>query len=74
MENISVIGIALLIFLIFGFIFYKLFRATVKKEYGSKMYAHWPTQLSLWQTVILYSTVLTTIVLFGLKWMNILNV
>jgi hypothetical protein len=73
MEKIELLVITLFIFLLCIFLFWKLFKVSSKKEYGSKMWKHWPTQLSLWQAVILYSSGLTAVIVFGLKGLNILN-
>ena len=73
MENNWVLLTAILIFLIFTFLFWKLTSGYAKKEYGKKMWKHWPTRLSYWQGAILYSMGFTIITMFVLKWSNILT-
>jgi hypothetical protein len=73
METTWTIIIALLIFIIFIFLFWKLTNGYAKKEYGKKMWKHWPTRLSYWQAAILYSMGFTGITLFLLKWVNVLS-
>ena len=73
MEKNWVLLIAILIFLIYTFLFWKLTSANAKKGYGPKMWKHWPTKLSYWQAAILYSIGFTTITMFLLKWGNVLT-
>lgn len=72
MEKIWILLIAILIFLVYVFLFWKLTSGGAKKEYGSKMWKHWPTRLAYWQAAILYSVGFTVITMFLLKWGNIL--
>ena len=46
MEKIWILLIAILIFLVFIFLFWKLTSGGAKKEYGTKMWKHWPTRLA----------------------------
>jgi heme/copper-type cytochrome/quinol oxidase subunit 2 len=73
MEKIWVVVIAILIFLVFAFLFWKFTNKDIKKEYGTKAWKHWPSRLSYWQAVILYSTGLTVITMFVLRWATILD-
>lgn len=73
MEKIWVLLIAILIFLISTFLFWKLTSAYAKKGYGPKMWKHWPTRLSYWQAAILYGIGFTAITMFLLKWGNVLT-
>jgi hypothetical protein len=73
MEKIWVLVFAILIFLVFIFLFWKLTAADAKKEYGIKMWKHWPTRLSYWQAAVLYSVGFTIITMFLLKWGNVLT-
>jgi len=72
MEKIWILVIAILIFLVFVFLFWKLTNSGAKKEYGAKMWKHWPTRLAYWQAAILYSVGFTVITMFLLKWGNVL--
>ncbi|PWK19242.1 hypothetical protein [Xanthomarina spongicola] len=73
MSKKEILLIAILIFLIFIFLFWVLTSGYAKKEYGTKVWKHWPTRLSYWQAAILYSMGLTAITMFLLKWGNLLN-
>ncbi|MCE2612131.1 hypothetical protein LVD13_04040 [Flavobacteriaceae bacterium D16] len=73
MEKIWTLLIATLIFLVFVFLFWKLTSGDAKKEYGKKMWKHWPTRLSYWQGAIFYSFVFTIIVMILLKWWDVLT-
>jgi len=71
MNKILILGIAL--FLIFIFLFWLLTRGYVKKKYGTKMLNHWPTRLAYWQAAILYSVGLTFVIMYVLRWTNVLT-
>jgi len=73
MENKWILLIAVLIFIIFIFLFLWLGSGYFKKEYGTKMWNHWPTRLSNWQAAIFYSVILTIITMFLLKWTTVLT-
>jgi hypothetical protein len=73
MEKKWIVVIALLIFLVFIFLFWRLTRGYAKTGYGTKLWTHWPTRLSYWQAALLYSMGLTMITLFLLKWSKILT-
>lgn len=73
MEKIWILLIAILIFLVFAFLFWRLIGLNAKKEYGTKMWKHWPTRLSFWQALIFYSGGFTLLTMSLLKWGNILT-
>tara|TARA_R110002049_G_scaffold38978_1_gene120319 strand:+ start:7517 stop:7741 length:225 start_codon:yes stop_codon:yes gene_type:complete len=73
MENKWIFLIAILIFLTFIFLFWMLTSGYSKKEYGIKMWKHWPARLSYWQAAILYSTGFTSITMFLLKSTHVLT-
>lgn len=73
MEKFWVLLIAILIFLAFVFLFWMLTSGDVKKEYGTKMWKHWPTRLSYWQGAVFYSVGFTIITMLLLKWGKILS-
>lgn len=72
MEKSTVIIIAILIFLIFSFIFYKLINNYVKHVFGEKWLNFWSNRLYFWQSLIFMSITFTAITLYFLKWTNIL--
>jgi len=72
MNNILVIGIPL--FLIIIFIFWKLTSGPMKKEYGEKMYKNWGSQLYYWQAAMYISVGITFVIMFFLKWANIVTI
>ncbi|MFL2580073.1 MAG: hypothetical protein ACJ0QQ_08420 [Parvicellaceae bacterium] len=72
MGNIWIIAIGL--FLIILFFYWRISKNYFKNEVFSK--GTWKTgvtQLSYWQGAILVSSVATTLILFILKWTNILT-
>jgi len=73
MEKKWILLIAILIFVIFTFLFWRLTSGYAKKGYGTKMWKHPPAKLAYWQAAILYSIGFTTITMFLLKWGNVLT-
>jgi len=75
MENISAITviIAISIFLISFFIYWKVMSYYSKKEQGEKMYKQWNAKLYFWQGAIFTSTGITFLTMFILKWTNVLT-
>lgn len=73
MENNLILFIAILIFIAFIFSYWKITRSYGEKEYGPKLWKHWPTRLAYWQGAILYSMGFTAITLYVLKWSNVLS-
>ena len=73
MGNIWTILITILICITYIFLYWKLTRGYGKKEYGTKMWKHWPTRLAYWQGAILYSIGFTFLTVFLLKWINVLT-
>jgi len=45
----------------------------MKKEYGEKMFKLWSSRLYYWQAAIYFSAVLAVLVMFLLKWANVLT-
>jgi Flp pilus assembly protein protease CpaA len=73
MEKIWVLITAIVLLFFYAFLLWRLTSGDTKKEYGSKMWKHWPTRLYFWQGIILYSVGFTIITMFLLKWGNILT-
>jgi hypothetical protein len=73
MDKFGLIGIAILIFLINIFIFWKLSKGPLIKEYGKAGWKNWRSRLYYWQAAIYYCTGGTFLILFLLKWANILS-
>ncbi|MEM7086034.1 MAG: hypothetical protein AAF489_07620 [Bacteroidota bacterium] len=73
MEKTWVLIIAISIFLVGLFLFWKLVGVDAKKKYGTKMWKHGPTRLSYWQAAIFYSASFTILSMLLLKWGNVLT-
>jgi hypothetical protein len=73
MENFRIFLIAIVVFAGFALLLWKLTSKEAKTEYGTKLWKHWPTRLSYYQGLILYSTGLTLLSLFLLKWINLIT-
>ncbi len=70
MEKIWIIIIAIAIFLILNFLFYKSLYGYVKKEVGEKMWkiGIGGNKFGFWQSSMFFSTAGTALILYILKW------
>ncbi len=73
MENIWVITTATVIFLILGFLFYKAMTGYVRTSFGKKWLKIWGNKLYFWQSLIFVSIAGTVVIMFLLKWGNVLT-
>ncbi len=73
MEKTWIFLIAVMIFLVFIFLFWALTSGYSKKKYGIKMWKHWPNRLSYWQAAVFYALGFTAITMFILKWAHVLT-
>lgn len=73
MEKIWVITIAAVIFLILNFLYYKILNVYYKNMIGKKMWKLGGTKVYFWQGSIFVSTGGTILILYLLKWLNILT-
>ncbi len=71
MEIIWIIAIS--VFLISIFLFWKFTKGHFKKEYGKKIWNHWGSRIFYWQGVIFVGTGVTFFIMFLLKWTNLLT-
>jgi len=67
MEKTWILLITLFIFLLLVFGFYKLTRTYAEKEYGPKIWKHWPSKLYYWQAAVFYSLGGTALIVLLLK-------
>jgi len=73
MENIWVIVIAIVIFTILSILFYVSMKGYVSEAYGKKWLTLWGNKLYFWQSLIFISIAGTVLILYLLKWGNVLN-
>ncbi|MFQ3172932.1 MAG: hypothetical protein ACI8W0_000012 [Flavobacterium sp.] len=73
MEKIWIIVIAILLFLISNLIFWRITAVHRKKEYGKKMWKLLGARTYYWQASIYISTGATILIMFLLKWANVLT-
>ena len=73
MEENWIIALAFAIFILLNFIFYKSFNAYYKKEIGKKMWKLGGARVYFWQESIFVSTFGTALIIYLLKWLNVLN-
>ena len=72
MENVWIIAIVL--FLIIIFLYWRISKNYFKNEVFSKgTWGNWGTRLFYWQGAIFVSIVVTTLIFFLLKWTDILT-
>ncbi|MBO2545752.1 hypothetical protein J0871_15120 [Salegentibacter sp. BDJ18] len=70
MVKIWVIAISL--FLIITFLFWNFTKGHFKNEYGKKMWKKWGTRTFYWQGALFVGFGGTFLILFLLKWANVL--
>ena len=73
MDKIWIILIAISLFLISIFVFWLITAGHRKKEYGKKVWKLWGARTFYWEGAIYVSTGVTILILFILKWANILT-
>ncbi len=73
MEKVWIITIAATIFLLSGVLVYKSLTAFVIEKFGDKWLTHWGNRLYFWQSLCFTTLAATALILFLLKWLNILS-
>ncbi|WP_282019192.1 hypothetical protein [Salegentibacter mishustinae] len=71
MELIGIIAISL--FLIITFLFWRFTKDHFRQEYGQKRWKKWVTRTFYWQGAIFVGTGGAFLILFILKWTNVLT-
>lgn len=73
MEGIWTILTASAIFVAMGFLFYFAMRGYVTENYGKKWLTLWGNKLYFWQSLLFVSIASTALLLFLLRWVNVLT-
>lgn len=73
MTNFWFISIAIATFLLVNFLHYRIMKGYVKQEFGKKWLTIWGNKMYFWQSSILVSTAATLLIMYLLKWTNILT-
>lgn len=73
MDNIRIIAIAVVIFLLLNALFYRILNGYVTEAYGKKWMTLWGNKVYLWQSMIFMSTAGTALVMYLLKWSDVLT-
>jgi hypothetical protein len=73
MENIWLIVLAIVIFSVLSVLFYVSMRGYVSEAYGKMWLTLWGNKLYFWQSLIFISTAGTVLILYLLKWGNVLR-
>ncbi|RAJ17020.1 hypothetical protein [Olleya aquimaris] len=67
MSKSWTLTIAIVMFLIFTYVYWKLTKGYVQKVMGKKMWSHWGNQTFYWTNVLLVSGFLTVLVIYLLR-------
>jgi hypothetical protein len=73
MNKIWIIITAIAIFLIINLLYYKIMKGLVKESLGKKWLSVWGNKVYFWQSSIFVSTGFTVLIIFILKWSNVLT-
>jgi len=73
MNNFWIITTAITIFLIINFLYYKSMKGYVKDSFGKKWLSIYGNKVYFWQSSIFVSTAGTLLVMYFLKWSNVLT-
>ncbi|MCX2680078.1 hypothetical protein OOZ15_09025 [Galbibacter sp. EGI 63066] len=73
MEKIWVLLIAIATFLIINLIYYKSMRGYVGNAFGKKWLKIWGNKVYFWQSSIFVSTGGAFLIMYILKWSDVLN-
>lgn len=73
MEKTWIIILAAAIFLIINLLYYKSFKGYVGKAFGTKWLKIWGNKVYFWQSSIFFSTGGTILIMYILKWSNVLT-
>ena len=73
MEKIWILILAFAIFLVLNFVFYRSMKSYVKSAFGKKWLKLWSNKLYFWQSSVFVSIAGTALIMFVLKWANVLS-
>lgn len=73
MNNFWIITTAITIFLIINFLYYKSMKGYVKDSFGKKWLSIYGNKVYFWQSSIFVGTAGTLLVMYFLKWSNVLT-
>ncbi len=66
-------AIAVSLFALFNFIFWKVTNGPIRKEYGERLFKRWDSKLYYWQGAIYVSSGLTVLILWLLNKGDLIN-
>jgi lysophospholipid acyltransferase (LPLAT)-like uncharacterized protein len=73
MEKFWIIIIAIAIFFLINFLFYKTLNVYYRNEFGKKMWKRGGAKVYFWQGSIFVSTAGTFLIMYLLKWGDVLT-
>jgi len=73
MEKTWIILIAIVLFLLITFLYWKMTRSYVEKTYGEKMFKQWGPRTFYWTSVLFVSGGITVLSLLLLRSINVLT-
>ena len=65
--------IAALTFTVLSVLFYKVMKGYVQEEFGKKWLHVWGNKVYFWQSLIFVSIAGTALIMFVLKWLNVIT-
>jgi hypothetical protein len=73
MGKVGVLAIAIVIFMILSFLFYKSMKGYVREAFGKKWLHIWGNKVYFWQSLLFMSIAGTVLIMFLLKWAKVLT-
>jgi len=68
MDKIWIVIITILVFLLVGFVSYRIMKSYVHEAYGKKWLTLWGNKVYFWQSLIFISMAGTVLFMYILKW------
>jgi len=73
MEKKWIIILATVIFLILSFLYYKSMTGFVREKFGKNWLKNWGNKVYFWQSLLFVSVASTALIIYLLKWGNVLT-
>ncbi|WP_430966740.1 hypothetical protein [Spongiimicrobium sp. 2-473A-2-J] len=72
MEKALIVTIVIAIFLVLSLLFNKILKGYVKESFGKKWLSVWGNKVYFWQSLVFVSLAGTALIVYLLKWTNVL--
>lgn len=73
MEKVWIIFIALVVFTLMALLFHRVMRGYVREEFGKKWLSLWGNKVYFWQSLIFMSMAGTVLVMYLMKWAQVIS-